>query len=259
MNEQRYVYDAAWEQERARLAGIEALWDAGSRALLSELGVGPHARVLEVGAGGGALVEWMAAQVGPRGRVLATDLDTRFVEPLAGGPVAVAQHDITSGPPPEDGFDVAHARLLIEHLTEPRAAIANLAAAVKPGGWVLIEDYDWTGFGSDPPDPLAERVANGVLSFMTSAGFNPAYGRRLASDMEAAGLADVTVEGRLRVIAPDHPGFAFFTLSLAQLREPAVNMGALTAADADAFTARLEQGDMRVITPAVMAAAGLKT
>ena len=86
MNEQRYVYDAAWEQERARLAGIEALWDAGSRALLTELGVGPHARVLEAGAGGGALGEWMAAQVGPHGRVLATDIDTRFVEPLAGRP-----------------------------------------------------------------------------------------------------------------------------------------------------------------------------
>jgi SAM-dependent methyltransferase len=258
MTEQKYVYDAAWEGERARLAAIEALWDTGSRALLSELGVGPHARVLEVGAGGGALVEWMAGQVGPQGRVLATDIDTRFLTPLEGGPVAVTQHDITSGPPPEDGFDIAHARLLVEHLPDPRAVIANIAAAVRPGGWVVIEDYDWTGFGADPPDPLTDRVGRGVLGFMASAGFNPAYGRRVASDVAAAGLVDVTAEGRLRVIGDDHPGFAFFTLSLAQLKEPAVKMGALSAEDADAFIARVEQGGLRVITPAVVAASGRK-
>ena len=58
------------------------------------------------------------------------------------------------------------------------------------------------------------------------------------------------------MIGQDHPGFAFFTLSVAQLKEPAVKMGALSAEDADAFIARVEQGGLRVITPAVVAASG---
>ena len=35
-----YVLDQGFAQERARLSGIESLWDPGSRALLDELGIG---------------------------------------------------------------------------------------------------------------------------------------------------------------------------------------------------------------------------
>src|SRR5258708_36003513 len=49
-----YVLDQGFEEERARLSGMEALWDPGSQALLGGLGIGPGWRCLEVGAGGGA-------------------------------------------------------------------------------------------------------------------------------------------------------------------------------------------------------------
>ena len=75
-----YVYDPAWEQERERLAGIEALWDGGTEAVLDGVGLRAGWRCLEVGAGGGSVVEWLCAQVGESGQVVATDLDTRFVE-----------------------------------------------------------------------------------------------------------------------------------------------------------------------------------
>ncbi len=57
-----YVLDQGFALERARLSGMEALWDAGSRALLEELGIGTGWKCLEVGAGGGSLVEWMAGR-----------------------------------------------------------------------------------------------------------------------------------------------------------------------------------------------------
>src|SRR5260370_34798977 len=111
-----YAYDQAWREERERLAGIERLWDDGTFALLQRLGVGPGARVAEVGAGGGSVVEWLAERVGPTGRVLAADVYLKFLEQLAGGPVEVAQHDIVAAPLPDADFDIVHARLLIEHL-----------------------------------------------------------------------------------------------------------------------------------------------
>ena len=252
----RYAYDAAWQQERARLAGIEALWEPGSRALLGALGVEAGARCLEIGAGGGALVEWLAERVGPRGAVLATDLDPRFVEPLAGATVEVRRHDITTGPPERDAFDVVHARLVVEHLPDPRAAVANMAAAVRPGGWLVVEDYDWTAFGGDPPDALIARVAAGVTGFMAMGGFDPLYGRRVVSDLAAAGLAEVRGEGRQLVIDDAHPGFAFFRLSFEALRDGAIAAGTIDPADADAFAARLAEGGLRVITPVVVAAIG---
>jgi SAM-dependent methyltransferase len=253
-----YVYDAAWEQERARLAGIEALWDPGSRALLEELGLAAGHRCLEVGAGGGALVEWIAQRVGPGGGVTATDIDTRFVEPLASDVVEVRQHDITTGAPAEGAFEFAHARLVLEHLPERDAALDNLVASLRPGGRLLVEDYDWTPFGLDPPEPLADRVAAGILRFMQDAGFDPLYGRRVVSAAAAAGLEEVRGEARARVIDDSSPGFPFFRLSFEALRKPAVEAGRLDAADADAFAERLAAGGTRLITPMLVAALGRK-
>jgi SAM-dependent methyltransferase len=252
----RYAYDQAWEQERARLAGVEAMWEPGSRALISSIGIGPGAHCLEVGAGGGALVEWLAEQVGPDGRVLATDLDPRFVEPLAGSNVEVRRHDITTGAPEADAFDLVHARLVVEHLADPRRAVANMAEALRPGGWLVVEDYDWTGFGGDPPDPLIERIATGVTGFMARGGFNPLYGRRVVSDVAAAGLEDVRGEGRQLVVDDAHPGFAFFQLSFEALKGAAIAAGTIDAGDAEAFAERLAERGLRVITPVVVAGIG---
>jgi SAM-dependent methyltransferase len=247
----RYAYDQAWEQERARLAGIEALWDPGSQALLADVPSG--ARCLEVGAGGGTLAAWLAER---GATVLATDLDTRFVDPLAGPAIQVRQHDITTGPPERDAFDLVHARFVVEHLEDPQAAIANMAAALRPGGTLVVEDFDWSAFGADPPDALVDRVAGGVTAFMAQGGFKPTYGRRVVSDVAAAGLVDVHGEGRQRVLDDKHPGFAFLRLSFEALRSGAIAAGTMAAADADAYSARLAEGGLRVITPVVMAAIG---
>ncbi len=139
-----YIYDQGFSEERARLAGIESLWDPGSRRLLDDLGIGAGWRCLEVGAGGGSLVEWMA---GRGAKVLAIDIDTRFVEPLAGDAIEVRRVDVRTDELPEGQFDLVHARLVLEHLTERRQILDRLAAALRSGGWMVIEDYDWTGLG----------------------------------------------------------------------------------------------------------------
>jgi 2-polyprenyl-3-methyl-5-hydroxy-6-metoxy-1,4-benzoquinol methylase len=75
-----YVLDQGFAEERKRLSGMESLWDPGSQALLDELGLGSVSRCLEVGAGGGSMVEWMASR---GAKVMAIDIDTRFIESLA--------------------------------------------------------------------------------------------------------------------------------------------------------------------------------
>jgi SAM-dependent methyltransferase len=251
--ETRYAYDQSWEHERARLAGIESLWESGTRDLLAPLAQA-GSRCLEVGAGGGATVAWLAERTGPDGVVLATDIDTRFVEPLASSTVEVLQHDITTGPPRDAAFDVVHARLVLEHLPAHEAALANMVAALRPGGWLVVEDYDWTGFGADPPDALSDRIVRGVLGFMSAAGFDPVFGRRLLSTVGRQDVEELRGEGRMVVIDDRAAGFAFFRLSFAALRDGAVAGGRMDAEDADAFAARLEAGGLRFLTPVLIAA-----
>ena len=251
-----YVYDAAWEQERARLAGIEALWDVGTEAVLARVGLGPDWRCLEVGAGGGSIVEWLCGKVGEAGRVLATDLDTRFVEQLDFPQLEVRRHDITSDSLPEAEFDLVHSRLVLEHLPARSDVLARLVAATRPGGWVVIEDYDWTGYGIEPEDAITRRGSDAVLRFMSAAGFDPSYGRRLAGEFDAQGLVDVRGEGRLRTIDSSDPGFAFFALSFEALKAAVVESGQLTQDDADEVSERLAHPEARIVTPALLAVAG---
>src|SRR5438045_4173301 len=90
-----YIYSQQWEQERARLAGLSAQFDTTTIRHLAATGVTDGWRCLEVGAGAGSVARWLAAAVGPTGRVLATDLDIRFLGDL-GPPIEVVRHDVTS-------------------------------------------------------------------------------------------------------------------------------------------------------------------
>ena len=78
-----YTYEHGWDDERVRLRGLEVALDPGTRELLLRLGARPGLRCLEVGAGGGAIACWLAEQVAPDGVVVATDLETDFLEVTA--------------------------------------------------------------------------------------------------------------------------------------------------------------------------------
>jgi SAM-dependent methyltransferase len=253
-----YVYDQGWSEERARLAGIESLWDTGTRELLARHGAQQGASVLEVGAGGGSVVAWLAEQVGPSGRVLATDLDTRFVEPLRSDVVEVRQADVVADALPEGEFDLVHTRLLLEHLSARDAALDRLARALRPGGWLVVEDYDWTAFGFDPAAELESRATAAILTFMANAGFDQTYGRRITSSLAERGLTDVRGEGRSLVVDVDDPGYPFFALSYEQLAPAVVQAGLLSDADAAAMQRSLTEGARRIITPTLVAAVGRK-
>jgi SAM-dependent methyltransferase len=250
-----YAYDQAWGEERRRLAGIEAMWDPGTFELLAGH-LEPGSSVLEAGAGGGSVVEWLAGEVGGDGRVLAVDLDTRFIDPLASSVVEVRSADITADELPRGEFDLAHARLLLEHLPKRDAALDRLIASLRPGGWLLIEDYDWTSFGFESADETEERATDSIMQFMTDSGFDRHFGRRLVGTLADHGLTEIRGVGRLLAIDDEHPGFPFFSLSFEQLAPAAVKAGLLEEEDARTVSERMEAGGRRLITPTLIAAAG---
>jgi SAM-dependent methyltransferase len=247
-----YVYDQGFAEERTRISGMEALWDPGSRALIDELGIGDGWKCLEVGAGGGSLVEWMA---GRGASVLAVDIDTRFVESLASDAIEVRQLDVRTDELPQAEFDLVHARLVLEHLSDRTQILQRLADTLRPGGWIVIEDYDWSSFAFADNDPAISKVTDAILALMQNAGFERDYGRRVVDEIADAGLADVRGEGRLRVIDSTSPGFDFFRLSFESLRGAIVDAGLISAEEADATSARFGES-MRLFTPVMMAGIG---
>lgn len=247
-----YALDQNFAQERQRLSGIEALWDTGSRALLDELGIAAGWKCLEVGAGAGSLVKWMAER---GAHVTAIDIGTRFIEELACDSIEVRRVDLRDDDLPQAEFDLVHARLVLEHLSERRQILDRLVASLRPGGWIVIEDYDWSCYGFVDDRSGFGEIADAVKGFMAKAGFERDYGRRVVSDLAAAGLTEIRGEGRARLIDSRSPGFDFFRLSYESLRSAVVNAGLVSREQADAATSGFE-GPGRMLTPLMIAGIG---
>jgi SAM-dependent methyltransferase len=254
-----YTYDHEWLEERRRLAGLETALDPGTRRYLTELGVKPGARCLEVGAGGGSIARWMAGTVAPHGEVVATDLEPDYLQAqTADYPcLTVLRHDVTAEPLPV-GFDVVHARWLVEWLPDKPAAVARLAAALRPGGALLIEEPDFVTMKHAVSPPALQRVTfalQKLLEAMTPVEID--YGRRAMDDLLAAGLTDVNAEGRCPIVRGDHPlSIDFLHLTIAKVKSPLLTGGEISEADYDAAISALQDPGRVIVTPMTVAAWG---
>jgi len=254
----RYALDPGWYAERERLGSLTRLYDDTSLRLARQLGLAAGWRCADVGAGTGSLAQLLAAAVGPTGSVLAVDTDTRFLDPLAGGSLAVRRQDVTTERLPAGRFDLVHARLLLEHLPTRDAVLAALARAVAPGGWLLVEDFDWPATTPvDPPSALYDRVTSACRTVLQAHGHDPAYGRRLPRAFRAAGLTEVgTSAEAAQVDADPVRGIPQWELLVAQLAPAMLAAGLVTEADVQGFGELAHDGDTVVFAPLMVSTWG---
>ena len=137
-----FAADAEYQAELTRRRIGEAECDPLTVRYLLRLGVGDGWRCLEVGAGAGSIVRWLSDRVGPNGAVVAADINTRFLDDLSEGNIEVRRFDITQDEPEVDAYDLVHCRWLLMHLDVPAAALRRMARALRPGGWLLVEEVD---------------------------------------------------------------------------------------------------------------------
>ena len=240
-----YILDNAWQLARRRLARLEEQLDPGTVRHLEALGVGAGWRCLEVGGGGGSVADWLCRRVGPGGSVLATDVDTRFLEAVRAPNLEVRRHDIVAEELPGAAFDLVHARTVLNHLGRRDVALRRMAAALRPGGWLLVEEGDWISW---EPDPTADAETAALFRrhwaahdrFATARGLDHAYGRRLYGEVCRLGLVDVGAEGRVSMVRGGTPQAELWRLSFQQVGEPTVRAGLLAERDLQALLALLE-------------------
>jgi hypothetical protein len=59
---------------------------------------------------------------------------------------------------------------VLEHLADRRQILDRLVATLRPGGWILIEDYDWSCFGFEDETPGFGDIADVIPGFMAKDG-----------------------------------------------------------------------------------------
>ena len=109
-------------------------------------GVRADARVLDVGAGTGALTAELIARLGPSG-VCAVEPSTSFVGSLRNRFPEIEVHEAPAEalPFPRSSFDAALAQLVVHFMRDPVAGLAEMARVVKPTGVVAASVWDYGG------------------------------------------------------------------------------------------------------------------
>ena len=244
-----YELDKNRAEALRRLLLLARHEDPGTIACLERIGVAEGWVCLEVGAGAGTIAQWLAHRVGPDGRVVATDIDTTVLEPLAAPPLEILRHDVVRDALEPESFDLVHARQVLMHLPEREEVLAKLAAAVKPGGWLLIEDSDASTDGPEGTVPeamqaLYRKVVGEIYAFVASRGIDPHFGTRLFGLLGRLGLLDVRAEGRLRVHRgdPDEDASSHVP-AFVELRDVILERGTVTADEFDGFVALTRNPD----------------
>lgn len=225
------------DDELTRLRLIEQFNDPSTLRQLDAIGVADGWRCLEVGAGAGSVVRWLSQRVGPAGNVVAADIDLRFLGDISARNVEVRRCDITQDAIEPSSYDLVHARNVLMHLRDPVAVLRRLIAALKPGGWLMVEDVDnGTVEAADPAHPCAaafDRCAQARIAFLLASGvMDLRFARTLPVHIEQLGLIDVGNEGVAQVGPGRSPMSQLMIHSFRPMDDAMVANGVIAQSDA---------------------------
>lgn len=153
----------------------------------------PGQSVLDVGCGPGTITADLAELVAP-GRVVGIE---PVEEPLAAArslptDAVFETGDVYALAYDDDAFDVVHAHQVLQHLTDPVAALREMRRVCRPGGIVACRDGDYASFTWWPAEPRLDRWLDVYRRLARHNGAEPDAGRRLTTWFAEAGFTDVT-------------------------------------------------------------------
>ncbi|MEO6880754.1 MAG: methyltransferase domain-containing protein [Mycobacteriaceae bacterium] len=153
--------------------------------------------VLDVGSGPGTITVDLARRVAP-GVVTAVEMSAEALEltreharqqgvDVRGVVADVHQLELADG-----CFDVVHAHQVLQHVSDPVRALAEMQRVCAPGGVVAARDADYGAFAWFPAVPELDEWLRLYRQAARDNGAEPDAGRRLLSWARAAGFTDVT-------------------------------------------------------------------
>jgi SAM-dependent methyltransferase len=187
-----YVLENAWQSAERRLRGLETTYDPTTKRRLAARGVADGWNCLEVGAGAGSIARWLGEQVGPTGTVVAADIDVHLLIDMPDN-VLVRQLDVQTEPLPENAFDLIHTRLVLNHLPQREQVLDKLVTALRPGGWLVVEEGDTFATGAVDEDEDHARAMRAWCDVVAMA-IDVDLGRRLPRMFSERGLDEIGVE-----------------------------------------------------------------
>ena len=157
----------------------------------------PHLRpgltLLDVGCGPGTITADFAARLAP-GKVLGIDTSADVIAAAKRDypEVAFAPGDLYLSGDGDASWDLVHAHQVLQHLSDPVAALKAMRRAVRPGGIIAARDSDYASFTWHPGDERLTRWLALYREIARANGGEPDAGRHLLSWAQQAGFTHVT-------------------------------------------------------------------
>jgi SAM-dependent methyltransferase len=155
-------------------------------------------RLLDLGCGPGTISVDLARRVAP-GPVVGVDRAEPPLREARATAAAAAVDNVTFAVGdayqldfPAGSFDVVHAHQVLQHLSDPVAALVEMRRVCAPGGWIAVRDADYAAMTWHPADVRLDRWLELYEQVARSNGGEPDAGRRLLSWARAAGLEQAT-------------------------------------------------------------------
>jgi ubiquinone/menaquinone biosynthesis C-methylase UbiE len=198
--------------------------------IVDRTGLKPGDAILDVGCGPGTDVLHMVDLVGPSGRLVGIDAsevmiaEARRRAERRAASVTFDVGDVQALPYADATFDICRGARLLEHLPDPRRALAEMARVTRNGGRVAVFDFDWDTLIIDHPDKETTRTI--VLTYSDSIR-NGWIGRQLPRLFTETHLMVLSVDA-VQVFVHYSLAELFLGSHLAELQ----NNGTLTAGKA---------------------------
>jgi 2-polyprenyl-3-methyl-5-hydroxy-6-metoxy-1,4-benzoquinol methylase len=233
-----YIFaNTQFESELTRLQTIERIFDAASRRRILTTGITTGWQCLEIGAGAGSMMRWMAEIVGTSGKVTAVDLDTRFIQDTPLSNVEVIEADINQVTF-ATSFDLIHIRNVLIHLKD-QAVLTKIAKLLKPQSWLIIEEPDFSAARFISGTPLqqqsVEKVNKAICQMFINQEKDYALGIKLPSFLQQLGFQHLQVENFAPIAKGNSDIATMMKLSALHLADKYVATGKATQTDIQTY------------------------
>jgi len=172
-------------------------FNAYKRMSMVRLKLKPGHVAVDVGCGLGFDVARLANVVSPGGSSIGIDNSEKLLSAARNAFAAVegvsfVQGDIHSLGIPSNSVDGIRVDRTLQHVQDPQRVISEMVRVLKPGGWLVCAEPDWSTFVIDADN---DEITDRVVQTWRSNFRTPNIGRQLLRRVRTEGLENTWADG----------------------------------------------------------------